>query len=80
LAAREIVGTETYPLPCNITVFLGKDEELIPEQVDGWKRYTSGDCTIHFFNGGHFFINEKVEEVLGKINITLQCISKPIKL
>jgi surfactin synthase thioesterase subunit len=77
LAAREVNGKEVRPLPFNITVFLGKDEELTPEQIDGWKNYTEGDCTIHYFNGGHFFINEKTEEVVEIISRTILQIAKP---
>lgn len=78
LAARDILDKEIIPLPFDITVFLGKDEELTPEQIDSWKKYTSGNCTVHYFNGGHFFINEKVEEVVGKINNTIQLINRPV--
>lgn len=78
MAERDIVGKEIILLPCNITVFLGKEEELTPEQIDSWKNYTSENCTIHYFNGGHFFINEKVEEVIGKINNTIQLINRPV--
>lgn len=80
LAAREINGEKISPLPCDITVLLGKEEELTSEQIDSWKNYTIGNCTIHYFNGGHFFINEKVEEVVGKINNTIQLISNPINI
>lgn len=80
LAAREITGKVINPLPCDITVFLGKEEDLIPEQIDSWKKYTSENCTIHYFNGGHFFINEKVKEVVGKINNTVQLIYSPINM
>jgi surfactin synthase thioesterase subunit len=78
MAARELNGEEISPLPCDITVLLGKDEELTPEQIDSWKRYTSGNCTIHYFNGDHFFINEKTEEVIEKINNTVQLIKKQV--
>jgi surfactin synthase thioesterase subunit len=78
LAERDVIGKEINPLPFDITVFLGKDEELIPEQIDSWKKYTSENCTIHFFNGGHFFINDKVEEVVRKINNTIQLNNKVV--
>jgi surfactin synthase thioesterase subunit len=78
LATRDILNKEIIPLPFDITVFLGKDEELTPEQIDSWKKYTSENCTINYFNGGHFFINEKVEEVVGKINNTIQLIKKSV--
>lgn len=80
LAARDILDKEINPLPFDITVFLGKDEELTPEQIDSWKKYTSENCTIHYFNGGHFFINEKVEEVVGKINNAIQLINRPVHI
>lgn len=80
LAARDICIKEVKPLVSDITVFLGKEEELTSEQIDGWKNYTSGNCTIHYFNGGHFFINEKVEEVVQKINKTVQFLSKPLQI
>ncbi|NOU15978.1 MAG: thioesterase [Bacteroidales bacterium] len=80
LAHEETPIKEINPFPCDITVFMGKDEDLTPEQVDGWKNNTSGICTIHYFNGGHFFINEKAEEVIKRINSTLQQTSKPVKL
>jgi len=78
MAAREINGEEINLLTCDITVLLGKDEDLTPEQIDSWKKYTSENCTIHYFNGGHFFINEKVKEVIEKINNTVQLISKSV--
>jgi len=78
LAAREIINRKINPLTCDITIFLGKDEEFTPEQIDGWKDYTSGHCNIYYFNGGHFFINEKEEEVVEIINSTLKMIPKTI--
>ena len=80
LADRDEEEKKIKLLPCDISVFLGKDEELTPEQADSWKNYTSGNCTIHYFNGGHFFINEKVEEVVQKINKTVQFLSKPVQI
>lgn len=78
LATREIAGVEINPLPCDITVLLGNDEELLPKQVDNWKKHTNKNCSIHFYNGDHFFINEKVEDIVSKINNTLQSIPKEI--
>ncbi|HAN17222.1 MAG: hypothetical protein A2X13_00055 [Bacteroidetes bacterium GWC2_33_15] len=72
LAARDYSKKEINPLPCKFTVFIGKNEELTPAQIDGWKNYTSENCTIYYFNGGHFFINEKVQEIVQIINSTIQ--------
>jgi surfactin synthase thioesterase subunit len=78
LAARDVIGKEINPLPCDISVFLGKEEELTAEQIDSWKNYTTQNCSIYYFNGGHFFINENVEEIVGRINNTLQYFSNSI--
>jgi surfactin synthase thioesterase subunit len=78
MAEREIDGKEIELLPSDFTIFLGKDENLNSKQIDSWKRYTSGNCTIHYFNGDHFFINEKTGEVVEKINNTVQLIKKQV--
>jgi len=58
------------PLKCDITVFIGKDEEFVPEQIDGWKNITNNFCTVCYFNGGHFFINQEFKRVVQIINNT----------
>lgn len=57
----ELVETYQYRsggrLPCHITVYGGRDDEQVGlEGVYGWKEYTSGNCTIRLFPGGHFFV------------------------
>jgi surfactin synthase thioesterase subunit len=60
------------PFPVDITVFLGKDDDQTPEQCDGWKMYTNRICSIHYFDGGHFFINEHARSVARIISGTLK--------
>jgi surfactin synthase thioesterase subunit len=62
---------EVYPLPYNITVLAGKEEDLTTEQVEGWRRHTSANCDIHYVDGGHFFINSSTDVVTEIINKTL---------
>jgi surfactin synthase thioesterase subunit len=59
------------PLDCNITVFAGKGDDLTEEQCDGWKKHTNQMCTIHYFNGGHFFLHNETEQLVRLINNTL---------
>lgn len=59
------------PFDIDITVFIGSDEDVTPEQMHGWKEHTTGICTLHYFKGGHFFINEDAERVVKLINRTL---------
>ncbi|MFD2588191.1 thioesterase II family protein [Croceitalea marina] len=62
---------EIEPFEFNISVLLGKDEEITPEQADGWKRHTTGLCAIYYFNGGHFFLNSETEQIVELINTTV---------
>jgi len=71
LSATDFNFDRIIPFDCDISVFLGKEEDMVPEQADGWKKHTSGICSIHYFNGGHFFINEEGATVSRLINKTL---------
>ncbi len=65
-------GSETVkPLETDITVFIGKEEEVTSERIIGWKTHSQRLCSLHFFNGGHFFINEQTQKVVKIINNTL---------
>jgi surfactin synthase thioesterase subunit len=59
------------PLDSNITVFLGKDEDLTTEQCDGWKKHTKQLCSIHYFEGGHFFLHKETRQIVKLINNAL---------
>jgi len=55
----------------DITVLFGKDEDWTPEQMTGWTHLTDRPCRMHFFNGGHFFINHHVPEIIEIVRQTL---------
>ncbi|MCP4220817.1 MAG: thioesterase [bacterium] len=66
--------TETYthlekeaPLDCNITVLAGKEDVYSVEEMEAWKIHTSKQCTIHYFEGGHFFLNDEPQRVVSII-------------
>jgi medium-chain acyl-[acyl-carrier-protein] hydrolase len=60
------------PFECNISVFLGKDDcETSEEQASNWKMHTKGICTLHYFNGGHFFLHDEGIAIIELINNTL---------
>ena len=73
LAELEDHPGEIDPLNMRISVFLGKSDDLSPEQCNGWKLHSEQLCSIHYFEGGHFFLHEKMEEMLKMINMTLKC-------
>lgn len=56
-------------LECPITIINGTDDiEVAGYDLNEWSMYTSSECNFVEFHGGHFFINEKVEELVGIIN------------
>ncbi len=72
LADVSFCEREIEPFDFDISVFLGKDEALNSEQIDGWKQHTNGLCTIYHFNGDHFFLHDKAEPIVKLINKTLK--------
>lgn len=57
--------------------YSGKEDDLSPEECDGWKYHTSKVCTIHYFNGGHFFLHNEVIRMTKIINSTIQNLEIP---
>lgn len=62
---------DLIPMAHDITVFLGKDESVTAEQMAGWQQHTQSLCSIYYFEGGHFFIHDKMTETAAIINQTL---------
>lgn len=62
---------EIKPLNYDITVFIGKEEEVNAEQMHGWREHTNKVCTIYYFAGEHFFIHDETEQIVKIINTTL---------
>jgi medium-chain acyl-[acyl-carrier-protein] hydrolase len=46
-----------------MSVLIGRADDVNVHGIDEWARYTSGDCSIHYFEGGHFFIFERMQRV-----------------
>lgn len=72
LAEMETHRPPIVPLDQPITVLLGKDDDQTAEQCDGWKIHTAHRCTIHYFEGGHFFLQHQERAVVQIINETLR--------
>ncbi len=71
LAETDITKYKFNPLECDISVFLGKEEEVTAEEGHGWIRHTEGKCNITYLPGGHFFIHEHFPAMIQEINHTL---------
>jgi medium-chain acyl-[acyl-carrier-protein] hydrolase len=46
-----------------IIAFAGRDDEISVSQMQAWERETSQDFQLHWFDGGHFFINAHREQI-----------------
>ncbi len=62
---------EIKPLDYDISVFIGKEEDVTAEQMHGWRVHTTGICAVYYFAGEHFFINEETERIVKIVNRTL---------
>lgn len=68
LAKATGCSRQVHRFDFDISVFAGKEELLTPEEIVGWKAYTNKMCSVYFFQGGHFFVNEVFEDVVKVIN------------
>lgn len=56
------------PVDIDITVFNGTEDDITSEQHAGWKFYSSKQCKTYMYEGDHFFLNHKMEEMARIIN------------
>jgi medium-chain acyl-[acyl-carrier-protein] hydrolase len=58
-------------LDCDITILLGREEDVLPDEAEAWIRHTRKNCVICYFPGGHFFIQDQIESIARLIDETL---------
>lgn len=51
-----------------ISIFNGRDDKLTRKKIVNWNIHTKKECRIYNFEGGHFFINDKIKELSDIIN------------
>ena len=59
-------------LRCPLHVFAGEEDRASQEQLLAWRQETQGDFSLEVFPGGHFFIHEHEDRVLGVLSATLE--------
>lgn len=58
---------------CPITALTGNADPLVsPAQVRMWQAHTSASCTLHVYEGRHFYLAERFGEVADQICRTLK--------
>jgi surfactin synthase thioesterase subunit len=59
---------EQPPLSCPIVAFGGEgDDRASMAELMAWARLTAQDFALHRFPGGHFYLNEQRQPLLGSI-------------
>jgi surfactin synthase thioesterase subunit len=67
---RNVHPLEKYHF--DISVFRGKEDAVFTGgDIDAWKEYTDKTCMIYEYDGGHFFLHDRMEDIAGIINNTL---------
>jgi surfactin synthase thioesterase subunit len=65
-------GTEAR-IDAPIAVLVGdSDPHTTPEEALAWRDHTSGDCEVHTFPGGHFYLEDRQTEVLTTVTEVLE--------
>ncbi|MCA9267958.1 MAG: thioesterase, partial [Planctomycetales bacterium] len=72
-ADMTIIETNPYregqPLPCPITVIGGSEDAIVPlAELAAWRDLTRGAFTHRLYPGGHFFIRERLAQVVRLVN------------
>ncbi|MCY1430802.1 Linear gramicidin dehydrogenase LgrE [compost metagenome] len=71
-----LCGTYTYhqrpALQCPLHVLGGTDDRASDEQLQAWRKESHGAFSLQMFPGGHFFIHEHEDRVLGALTASLQ--------
>ncbi|MCB8984302.1 MAG: thioesterase [Ardenticatenaceae bacterium] len=63
---------EKPPLPIPLTVMGGRtDSEATESDYAAWRQHTTGEFTLHLFNGGHFYFSEDLSSLTRLVGTVL---------
>jgi surfactin synthase thioesterase subunit len=70
---------EAEPLPVPIVCLAGDQDRAVPlDEVLGWERHTSAGFAVHRFAGGHFFLRDRLPELVARIEAALLGGERPV--
>lgn len=52
---------------CPVSVLCGDMDNITHSQAAEWARYVSGEFSVNFFSGGHFFIHDSQKDVVSHL-------------
>ncbi|PYG89067.1 surfactin synthase thioesterase subunit [Ruminiclostridium sufflavum DSM 19573] len=72
-ADYKLIDTYNYAkkktkLNTDMTVFYGTEDAYIKSDIKSWEKYTTRRCDFIEYEGGHFFINTYMKEIICDIN------------
>ncbi len=68
---KYIYNEKKEKVQCDITILNGKEDTITLEEILTWKKHSNKGFKVYNFSGGHFFINDNVENIVNIINHTL---------
>lgn len=68
-----ILSTYNYnsnqtPINVPITALTGTNDDITCEEIEAWHQFTIKGGKVHYFEGGHFFINDNIQKITRLIN------------
>ena len=67
LVARYMVTQGRELMQCNVTLLNGKEDVFERGEIEQWQSYTSGKTEAYYFEGGHFYLFDIPEQIMGLI-------------
>jgi surfactin synthase thioesterase subunit len=71
IADTLVQKSEITQLDSDISILIGKDEDILAKEAKEWSLCTVRDCSINYFDGGHFFVLNQQKSVIDLINSCL---------
>ncbi|EOO16134.1 MULTISPECIES: thioesterase II family protein [Bacillus] len=68
----------SQPINVAFSILNGKADDLYPQEITGWQALTTSKCEYLFFEGGHFYIEEKYKDVVSHVNSALITIENEV--
>ncbi|WP_435105219.1 thioesterase II family protein [Arhodomonas sp. AD133] len=59
--------TRPAPLDVPLHVFAGRNDDIAKESIEAWRREAGAEFSLHWFDGGHFFIRRYEHEAVAAI-------------
>lgn len=82
----DYTAIETHPrvadvrLDCPITMLTGNDDpHTTIAEAEAWQEHTTGEFSLHVFQGGHFYLDQHSREITDIISGTVQGVSATVR-